>query len=690
MPNDEKLLKELKWMTTELRRSRRRLVEVEDAAHEPIAIVGTGCRFPGGVTSAEDLWRLVTEGADVIGEFPADRGWDMDTLFDADPDAAGKTYVRSGGFVRDSNNFDAGFFGISPREALAMDPQQRQLLEVAWETLEDAGINPDSLKGSLTGVFAGVLQSDYSTRLDTVPADLEGYLDNGNMASTATGRIAYTLGLEGPTMSVDTACSSSLVAIDLAVRSLRNQDCSLALAGGVTIMCTPATFTSLSRQRALAPDGRCKAFSDDANGFGAAEGIGFLLLERLSDAVANGHQVLAVVRGSAVNQDGASNGLTAPNGPSQQRVIQAALRNARLGAADVDLVEAHGTGTALGDPIEVQALQAVYGADRSADRPLWLGSLKSNIGHAQAAAGVGGVIKMVQALRAGVMPRTLHAPTPSSKIEWDGGGVELLQEARAWESDVPRRAGVSSFGISGTNAHVILEQAPSVEVTSAEVTGAVPVLLSGRTPEALRDQAARLRDHVLAHPSLSLGDLGFSLATGRASFTHRGAVVASDRDELVAGLDEPGAGRSGSGPSRVLMVFPGQGSQWVRMGLDLAEREPVFAERLRECDAALSEFVDWSLFDKLAEETSQVDVVQPLLWAMMVSLAALWRSYGVEPAGVVGHSQGEIAAATVSGALSLSDGARVVALRARALRAFEGHRRHGVAANVGGRGRGAD
>ncbi|MCR6490469.1 SDR family NAD(P)-dependent oxidoreductase [Amycolatopsis sp. OK19-0408] len=670
MPNDEKLLKELKWMTTELRRSRRRLVEVEDAAHEPIAIVGTGCRFPGGVRSAADLWRLVTDGADVIGEFPADRGWDVDALFDADPDAAGKTYVRSGGFVRDSNDFDAAFFGISPREALAMDPQQRQLLEVAWETLEDAGLDPDSLKGSLTGVFAGVLQSDYSTRLATVPADLEGYLDNGNMASTATGRIAYTLGLEGPTMSVDTACSSSLVAIDLAVRSLRNQDCALALAGGVTIMCTPATFTSLGRQRALAPDGRCKAFSDDANGFGAAEGIGFLALERLSDAVRNGHQVLAVVRGSAVNQDGASNGLTAPNGPSQQRVIQAALRNARLSASDVDVVEAHGTGTALGDPIEVQALQAVYGVER--DRPLWLGSLKSNIGHAQAAAGVGGVIKMVQALRAGVLPKTLHASTPSSKIEWAGGGVELLQEARPWEAEGPRRAGVSSFGISGTNAHVILEEAPPVEIETSDVPGAVPVLLSGRTAEALRDQAARLRAHVLAHPSLSLGDLGFSLATGRASFAHRGAVVASGRDELLDGLTNLPITGAGSGPSRVLMVFPGQGSQWVRMGLDLAEAEPVFAERLRECDAALSEFVEWSVFDKLAEETSQVDVVQPLLWAIMVSLAALWRHYGVEPAGVVGHSQGEIAAATVSGALSLQDGARVVALRAKALRALEG------------------
>ncbi|WP_020501792.1 type I polyketide synthase, partial [Sciscionella marina] len=512
MPNDEKLLTELKWMTTELRRSRRRLVEVEDAAHEPVAIVGMGARFPGGVGSAEDLWRLVADGVDAVGEFPVDRGWDVDALYDPDPDVAGKSYVRSGGFLGDALEFDAEFFGISPREAVAMDPQQRQLLEVAWETLEHAGIDPATLRGSQTGVFAGVLQSDYATRLHTIPADLEGYLDNGNMASTASGRIAYTLGLEGPTLSVDTACSSSLVALNLAVRALRNQDCGLALAGGVTIMCTPATFTSLSRQRALAPDGRCRAFAEDADGFGAAEGVGFLALERLSDARRHGHEVLAVIRGSAVNQDGASNGLTAPNGPAQQRVIEAALADARVGAADVDVVEAHGTGTSLGDPIEVQALQAVYGAQRSPGRPLWLGSLKSNVGHAQAAAGVGAVIKMVQALRAGILPRTLHAGNPSSKIEWSGGGVELLQEARAWESEGPRLAGVSSFGISGTNAHVILEQAPEVEtVESVEVAGSLPFLVSGRTPDALRDQAARLREYVLARPEMALGDLGFSL-----------------------------------------------------------------------------------------------------------------------------------------------------------------------------------
>ncbi|MFI5591759.1 SDR family NAD(P)-dependent oxidoreductase [Amycolatopsis sp. NPDC051758] len=649
---------------------------------EPVAIVGIGCRYPGGVTDADGLWRLVSEGADAIGDFPDDRGWDLDALYDPDPAAPGKMYVRNGAFLPDALEFDAGFFGISPREALAMDPQQRQLMEVAWEALENAGIDPGSLKGSRTGVFAGIMYHDHAARLREVPEELEGFLGNGSAASVLTGRIAYTLGLEGPAMSVDTACSSSLVTLHLAAQALRRGECTMALAGGVTVLSTPEVFVDFSRQRGLAPDGRCRAFSDDADGTGWAEGVGMLVLERLSDAQRNGHPILAVVRGSAVNQDGASNGMTAPNGPSQQRVITAALADAGLGTADVDLVEAHGTGTALGDPIEVQALQATYGAGRGADRPLWLGSLKSNLGHAQAAAGVGGVIKVVQALRAKTMPRTLHAETPSSKIEWAGGGVELLRDSRPWTSDKPRRAGVSSFGISGTNAHVILEEAPASDVVEreGEAAGPLPVVVHAKTPEALRDQASRLRDHVLAHPEFSVADIGYSLATGRTGFAHRGAVVAADRDALLSGLAELASGAesavtgSGSADARVLMVFPGQGSQWVHMGLELAEHEPVFAERLRECDAALSEFVDWSLFDKLADESSlgQVDVVQPLLWAMMVSLAALWRAYGVEPAGVVGHSQGEIAAATVSGALSLSDGARVVALRARALRALEG------------------
>ncbi|HEY3470421.1 MAG TPA: type I polyketide synthase [Amycolatopsis sp.] len=679
MANVEKLREYLKLVTADLKQTRQRVRELED--HDPIAVVGMGCRYPGGVHGPDQLWRLVADEVDAISGFPTDRGWDHDAIFDPRPAKPGKTYVRHGGYLAGADRFDAEFFGISPREAVVMDPQQRQLLEVSWEAIEHAGIDPRALRGSRTGVFIGGWSDDYTAAARGISEEYEGYLFTGSAASVLSGRVAYTFGLEGPAVTVDTACSSSLVSLHLAARALRNGECTLALAGGVTIMSTPQGQIEISQQRALAPDGRCKAFGDGADGFGASEGVGVVVLERLSDARRHGHEVLAVVRGTATNQDGASSGLSAPNGPSQQRVILAALQDARLSPADVDVVEAHGTGTALGDPIEADALIAVYGKDRTPERPLWLGSLKSNIGHSAAAAGVGGVIKMVQALRAGVMPKTLHAETPSSKIEWDGGGVELLQESRPWESDGPRRAGVSSFGISGTNAHVILEQAPAV-VSEKQCSNtvihsrpaAVPVVLSGRTPEALRDQAARLREHVLAHPELPLADLGFSLL-GRTAFAHRGAVVAADRDELLAGLaDLPLTGSGSGGPSRVLMVFPGQGSQWVHMGLELAVLEPVFARRLRECDAALSEFVGWSVFDKLADEEAlgQVDVVQPLLWAVMVSLAALWRSYGVEPAGVVGHSQGEIAAATVSGALSLQDGARVVALRAKALRALEG------------------
>ncbi|HEY3470419.1 MAG TPA: type I polyketide synthase, partial [Amycolatopsis sp.] len=667
-------------------------VSAVQAADDPIAVVSMACRFPGGVSSPEGLWDLVSAGADAIGEFPADRGWDLADLYDPDPDRTGKLYTTRGGFLYDAGDFDAEFFGISPREALATDPQQRLLLETSWEAIEGAGIDPRSLRGSQTGVFAGVMGATYGTGVGDIPDEVEGHLSTGAAGSVVSGRVSYTFGLEGPSMSIDTACSSSLVALHLAAQALRSGECTLALAAGVHVTPTPDAFVFFSRQRALAADGRCKAFSEDADGFGAAEGVGVVVLERLSEARRHGHPVLAVVRGSAVNQDGASNGLSAPNGPSQQRVIRQALANAGLSPVDVDAVEAHGTGTPLGDPIEVQALQATYGADRAPDRPLWLGSLKSNIGHAQGAAGIGGLIKVVQSLRAGVLPRTLHASTPSSKIEWDGGGVELLQESRPWpETGAPRRAAVSSFGISGTNAHVVLEQAPAVLNESFRTSedlnesfktpGAVPVVLSGRTPEALRGQAARLREHVLAEPDLALADLGFSLVSGRTAFAHRGAVVAADRDELLAGLAELAAGEdenvvvgTGSGTNRVLMVFPGQGAQWVHMGLELAEHEPVFAERLRDCDRALSAFVDWSLFDVLADEAAleRMDVVQPALWAVMVSLAELWRSYGVVPAGVIGHSQGEIAAATASGALSLEDGARVVALRAKALLALEG------------------
>ncbi|MGW9432973.1 type I polyketide synthase, partial [Streptomyces decoyicus] len=579
------------------------------------------------------------------------------------------------------------------REALSMDPQQRLLLEASWEALERSGIDPADARGTLTGVFAGVTYQDYIGILGGAQESFEGYVGTGNSPGVLSGRIAYTLGLEGPAVSVDTACSSSLVALHLAVQSLRQGECDLALAGGVTVMSTPGSLIEFSRQRALAEDGRCKPFSADADGASWAEGVGMVAVERLSDARRNGHPVLAVIRGSALNQDGASNGLTAPNGPSQQRVIRRALAAAGLVPQQVDAVEAHGTGTTLGDPIEAQALIVAYGQDRDEDRPLWLGSLKSNIGHSQAAAGVGGVIKMVMALRNGLLPRTLHADEPSPHVDWTTGHVRLLNEAVTWPDDAaePRRAGVSSFGMSGTNAHVIVEEAPRQpaprETAAVSALPVVPVPLSARSEEALRDQAARLRSHLLARPGeCDLTGLGFSLATTRSAFEHRAVLVAADRDDLVRGLREIAEGAMVSdvprgvardGSARPVLVFPGQGSQWAGMARELLDNSTVFADRLAACERALAPFVDWSLTavlrgDTDAPDLERVDVIQPALWAVMVSLAELWRSYGVEPDAVVGHSQGEIAAACVAGALTLDDGARVVALRSRALTAITG------------------
>ncbi|MEV6829661.1 type I polyketide synthase [Amycolatopsis sp. NPDC051102] len=643
-----------------------------DAA-DPIAIIGMGCRYPGGVRSADDLWELVTEGRDAISGFPTDRGWDLAKLFGGDADVQGTSTVREGGFLHDVAEFDAGFFGISPREALAMDPQQRLLLEISWEAIEHAGIDPVTLRGEPAGVFVGANYQDYHARMREIPDGLEGHLLTGSVSSVLSGRVAYTLGLEGPAITIDAACSSSLVALHLAAQALRRGECSLALAGGVAVMVTPSSLTAFSRQRGLAADGRCKAFGAEADGMGMAEGAGLVLVERLSDARRLGHPVLAVLRGSALNQDGASNGLSAPSGPAQQRVIRAALADAGLSTSDVDLVEAHGTGTALGDPIEAQALLATYGQDRA--EPLWLGSLKSNIGHTQAAAGVAGVIKTVQALRHGVMPRTLHAGTPSSYVDWDSGAVRLLGEPQPWERPRPRRAAISSFGISGTNAHVILEQGDTADAEPAPEPVVVPWVLSAKTPEALQAQAAALREH-----EGSVADIAFSLATSRTGFPHR-AVVTGDRtalsdglSALAEGLPAPNVVTGTVAPGRTALVFPGQGSQWAGMALELAGSSPAFAARLDECASALSALVDWSLRDVLAdaEALARVDVVQPALWAVMVSLAELWRSFGVVPDAVVGHSQGEIAAAVVSGALSLEDGARVVALRSRAILALAG------------------
>ncbi|WP_248001499.1 type I polyketide synthase [Streptomyces sp. RPA4-5] len=641
------------------------------AVDEPIAIVGMSCRYPGGVTDPEQLWTLLAAGGDGITSFPTDRGWDVGAVYSGG--TAGGAAVFEGGFLHDAARFDAGLFGISPREARAMDPQQRLLLEVSWEAFESAGLDPTSLRGSRTGVYAGLMYHDYATGGGAVPDEVQGFLGTGNAGSVASGRVAYTFGLEGPAVTVDTACSSSLVAMHQAAQALRSGDCDLALAGGVTVLATPSVFTEFSRQGGLAADGRCKAFSSAADGSGWSEGVGLLVLERLSDARRNGHEVLAVVRGSAVNQDGASNGLTAPNGPSQERVIRQALANAGLTAADVDAVEAHGTGTRLGDPIEAQALLATYGQDRTGE-PLWLGSVKTNIGHTQAAAGVAGVIKMVLAMRRGVLPATLHVDAPSPHVDWSAGAVELLTEARPWpETDRPRRAGVSSFGISGTNAHVIVESvSDSVPVVeSGAVEGPVPWVVSGRTPAALSAQAERLREFVAGRADLTPAEVGGALLS-RAGLEHRAVVLGADRDALLDGLGVlggEGVVRGRVVPGDVVFVFPGQGSQWVGMARELADVSPVFAGRLAECEAALAPFVDWSLTEVLREaaDLERVDVVQPVLWAVMVSLAEVWRAHGVEPSAVVGHSQGEIAAAVVAGALSVADGARVVALRSRAL-----------------------
>ncbi|WP_314178649.1 SDR family NAD(P)-dependent oxidoreductase, partial [Streptomyces winkii] len=673
-------------------------------ADDPVVIVGMSCRYPGGVSSPEDLWRLVSEGGDAISGFPADRGWDLDALFHPDPDHPGTSYTRSGGFLHDAAEFDAGFFGMSPREALATDSQQRLLLETTWEALERTGADPAALRGSRTGVFAGAMYNDYASLLGG--GDLEGHQGQGSAGSVLSGRVSYTFGFEGPAVTVDTACSSSLVAMHLAAQSLRQGECDLALAGGVTVMSTPNTFVEFSRQRGVSEDGRCKAYSDSADGVGWAEGVGLVVLERLSDARRNGHEVLAVVRGSALNQDGASNGLTAPNGPSQQRVVRQALAAAGLNPSDVDAVEGHGTGTGLGDPIEAQALLATYGRDR--ERPLLLGSVKSNIGHTQAAAGVAGVIKMVQAMRHGTLPRTLHVDEPSSHVDWDDGAVELLTEQTEWpHGERVRRTAVSSFGVSGTNAHLILEQpVPDEQFTPADAGGdaadarrgpapgdgtdtgegtggtAVPWLVSAKTAGALRAQAARLASHAAADDAPAVTDTAYSLATARATFGHRAVVLGADRGELLDALrsladgtptPEVVRGTAGhAGAGRTVFVFPGQGSQWAGMGRELLDTSEVFAARVNECAEALAPYVDWSLLDVLrgadsAPSLERVDVVQPALWAVMVALADVWRSFGVEPAAVVGHSQGEIAAAVVAGAISLEDGARIVALRSQAV-----------------------
>ncbi|MEV6648666.1 type I polyketide synthase [Amycolatopsis sp. NPDC051371] len=654
-PSTEQIVAALRQSMMDNERLKADNQKLTAAMSEPIAIIGMGCRYPGGVTTPTQLWDLVAGGTDAIGEFPEDRGWDTASLFDP-AGRPGTTYSKEGGFLYEAADFEPEFFGISPREARTLDPQQRIVLETAWEAVERAGIVPSTLRGSKTGVFAGVMYHDYGA--------------GSSDGSLISGRISYTLGLEGPSVSVDTACSSSLVALHWAAQALRRGECSLALAGGVTVMVTPDMFVYFSEQQGLSPDGRCKAFGSGADGVGCSEGAGMLLLEKLSDARRNGHHVLAVLRGSAVNSDGASSGITVPNGPAQQRVIRAALADAGLELSDVDAVEAHGTGTKLGDPIEAQALISTYGKAATPERPLHVGSFKSNVGHTQAAAGVGGVIKMVEALRRGVLPRTLHAEEASPHVEWTDT-VSLLTAERPWpETGRPRRAGVSSFGISGTNAHVIVEQGDPVAVSSAE-EGPVTWLLSANDPEALRAQAAKLASSVGDESTV---DVGYSLATTRTLAEHRAGVVAADRAGAIRALTEYAAGRPAgvvegvAGTGRTAFLFTGQGAQRAGMGLELAAAFPAFSEVFDLVAAELDKHLDVPL--KTVLGSGETGYTQPALFAVEVAVFRLLESWGVQPDYLLGHSIGELAAAHVAGVLSLEDACTLVTARARLMQAL--------------------
>ena len=696
-PSDEKLRAYLKKVIADLRTTRRHLSQIERREHEPIAIVGMSCRYPGGAASPSELWERVASGGDAVGELPTDRGWELERLYDPDPDRPGTSYAREGGFVEDVDKFDADFFSISPREAFAMDPQQRLLLEGAWEAIERAAIDPKSLRGSRTGVFTGVMTYDYAA--GSAAEEREGFGVASMGGSALSGRVAYVFGLEGPAVTVDTACSSSLVAMHLACQALRQGECELALAGGVTVLSTPAMLRFFSRQRGLSTDGRCRSFAAAAEGVGFSEGMGLLLLERLSLAERAGHRVLALVRGSAVNQDGASNGLTAPNGPSQERVIAQALTSAGLAPGDIDAVEAHGTGTTLGDPIEAQALIAAYGQERT-NGPLHLGSIKSNIGHAQAAAGVAGVIKMVEAMRHELLPKSLHIDAPSPHVEWSEGDVRLLSEPVPWpRGERPRRCGVSSFGASGTNAHAILEEAPQVEEVEgiegreevderalASGLSVVPFVLSAKSDEALRAQARRLHSHLTENPGLGFAGVAGTLALHRAQFSQRAVVLAGELERLAGGLDALACGGEAKGVvrgvaggrGRTALLFTGQGAQWVGMGRELIGAFPVFAGVFGEVCGELDRHLGRSLEEVvLAEEGSDgaslldgTEFAQPALFALEVALHRLVEWFGVKADYLIGHSVGELVAAHVAGVFSLGDACALVAARGRLMGAL--------------------
>ncbi|KIG15385.1 Malonyl CoA-acyl carrier protein transacylase [Enhygromyxa salina] len=693
--DDKKLRAYLERATTALRHTKQRLQDLQSEQHEPIAIVSTACRYPGGVESPEQLWELLSQATDAISGFPSDRGWDADALYHPDPDHPGTTISREGGFLHDAALFDERLFEISPREAETMSPQQRLLLTTSWEALERAHLRPTSLHGSDTGVFVGVMYYDYGARLMADAQALAGYTWIGSAGSVSSGRISYNFGFQGPAVTLDTACSSSLVAVHLACQSLRRGECQLALAGGATVMATPTIFIEFSRQRGLAPDGRCKAFSEQANGVGWGEGAGMVVLERLSDAQKNGHPILGLIRGSAINQDGRSQGLTAPNGPAQQRVIKAALANAKLEASDVDLLEAHGTGTRLGDPIEANALQAVYGRSRPPGSPAWLGSLKSNIGHTQAAAGVGGIIKLILALEHETMPRSLYAEAPSSQVNWDVPGIELLASARAWpKGDVPRRGAVSSFGISGTNAHLIVEEAPAEHsapaVTPQRDKLAVPLIFSGKDDAATQRQGELLRTHLERHPDLRLADVSWSLLTTREQFPSRKAIVACSRAQALAQLAQftdsapPGGtapgfeARQRSQHPRVAVMFTGQGSQRLGMGRGLYEQIPAFRAAFDEICEQLDTHLERPLAAVVfaaegsedAARLAQTAYTQPSLFAIELALFRVLVRWGLTPEIVMGHSIGELTAACAAGLWSLADACKIVCARGRLMQAL--------------------